>query len=278
MPSSPLSYFLWFFSPVLLLAAAVFMVRRNLHKNHSTFFTYCCFQTVSAYLLFAIYRFGSAEAYYIAYWVNTGLAAGLGFFVIREAFENILKPYVGLRDAGMLLFRFAAVLLVLFAALSYVGTNGSGLIRVTREITVMQRNITLIQSGLLLFVVMCSNYLNFSWKSFPCGIAFGMGAYASMDLIASNILVNRAFTFSKPTLVLMMQFCWLVASAIWLSYSLLAKPEHAKVREFAYNPVVDRWNQAAMLIMNSEATQPAEHTYLSDIERTVESVLAHSNR
>jgi hypothetical protein len=143
----------------------------------------------------------------------------------------------------------------------------------------MQRNITLIQSGLLLFVVMCSNYLSFSWKSFPCGVAFGMGIYASMDLIVSNIMVYRGlFTQSKPVLTLLMQVCWLIASAVWLTYSMRAKVEHATVRELAYHPVVDRWNQAAMLIMNSEAAEPVEHTYLSDIERTVESVLATSSK
>jgi hypothetical protein len=227
-------------------------------------------------MLFGIFRFSTPEAYYFGYWVKTALGSGLAFFVIREAFENILKPYVGLRDAGMLLFRFAAVLLVLFAAVSYVGGVGTGFARIAREITIMQRNVMFIQCGLLLFVVLCSNYLNFSWKSFSCGITFGMGVFASMDLIASNILASRGFVFSRPTLTLLMQVCWLLASATWLAYSLTAKAEHKTLREMTFSPVVDRWNQAAMLIMNSEAAPPAEHTYLSDIERTVESVLAHS--
>jgi hypothetical protein len=46
----------------------------------------------------------------------------------------------------------------------------------------------------------------------------------------------------------------------------------------AYRPVVDRWNQAAMLLMNSGGAAPAPQTYLSDIERTVEAVLAHSSK
>ena len=276
MPSSPLTYFLWFFAPAVLLCSAISMKRRGLFEKFPTFFTYCCFQAVGACLLFGIYRFSTPEAYYFGYWVNTALGTGLGFFVIREAFANILRPYVGLRDAGMLLFRFAALLLILFAAISYVGGTGSGLGRVAREITIMQRNVTFIQTGLLLFVVLCSNYLHFSWKSFPCGVSFGMGVFACMDLIASNVQASRGFVFSKPTLTLLMQICWMLASITWLAYSLTAKPEHKTLRDLTFSPVVDRWNQAAMLIMNSEAAPPAEHTYLSDIERTVESVLAHS--
>src|SRR4051812_24138228 len=166
MPSSPLTYALWFFGVALPLAAAVCMKQRKLDRDYPTFFTYNIFQSLGGVLLFAIARFGSPEGYFYAYWVNTALGAGLGFYVIREAFQHMLKPYAGLRDAGMLLFRWAAVLLVFFAAISYVGNTGTGFVRILKEITVMQRNILLIQSGLLLFVMMSSNYLNISWKSF----------------------------------------------------------------------------------------------------------------
>jgi hypothetical protein len=271
---------LWFLGVALPLAAAVCMKQRNLDKDYPTFFTYNVFQCVGGILLYCMWRFSTPEAYFFGYWVNTGLGAGLGFFVIRESFAHMLKPYAGLRDAGMLLFRWAAVLLVVFALISYVGGTGTGFVRVLREVTVMQRNILFIQSGLLLFIIMCSNYLNISWKSLPFGIAIGMGIFASSDLIISNIFATRGFfTFSKPTLSLVAQSTWALSTTMWVCYSLLAKTERASHKDLVYRPVVDRWNQAAMLIMNSQAAaQPAEHTYLSDIERTVESVLAHSSK
>jgi hypothetical protein len=276
MPSSPLTYTLWFLGVALPLIAAVFMKRRNLDKDYPTFFTYNVFQSIGGVLLFCIAKFSTPEAYFFAYWVNTGIGAGLGFFVIRESFDHMLKPYPGLRDAGMLLFRWAAVLLVVFAVTSYVGGTGTGLARVVREVTVMQRNILLIQSGLLLFVVMTSNYLNLSWRSFPMGIALGMGFFASTDLIASNIFATRGLLFGGRNLGLLMQISWAVSGAAWAFYAIKAEAQRAMERKLVYNPMVDRWNQAAMLIMNSEAAAPSEHTYLSDIERTVETVLAHS--
>jgi hypothetical protein len=276
MPSSLITNALWFLGVLLPLAAAVCMKRRRLDREYPTFFTYNVFQSLGGTLLFFISHFGTPESYFYAYWVNTGLGAGLGFYVIREAFNHMLKPYPGLRDAGILLFRWAAVLLVFFAALSYVDGNGSGLGRVLHEITIMQRNVLLIQSGLLLFVVMCSNYLNLTWKSFPAGIAIGMGLFAATDLIISNFLATRGFSFSKPSLALLMQISWAASSAMWFVYALVSKPERAVEKTLTYNPLVDRWNQAAMLLMNSEAAPASEHTYLSDIERTVESVLAHS--
>lgn len=275
MPSSPLTYVPWFLGPAIQLAAIIFMKRRRLYESYSVFFTYNIFSVVTSLVLFAIHATGNDEAYFLAYWVNSALTIGLGFFVIREVFINMLKPYVGLRDAGMLLFRWAALLLVLFSAASYASGKGSGLARIIREITVMERNILLIQCGLLLFVVMCSNYLNISWKGLPCGIAFGFGAFAVNDLLVANMLPLRGWVVEQHTITVISQFVWCASTAVWLGYTIFAQAEKKLVHDLAFRPAVDRWNQAAMLIMNSEP-DPDAHTYLSDIERTVESVMAHS--
>jgi hypothetical protein len=275
MPSSPLAIFLWFLGPALQLIAAVQLCRRGVHKTFSTFFTYCLFQVVYSCTLFGVYKFGTPETYFFAFWVGTALAIGLGFFVIKEAFENMLKPYAGLRDAAMLIFRWAAGVLILLSVISYVAGSGSGLARIVREIVVLERNVRFIQCGLLLFVVMCSNHLNISWKSLPCGIAFGFGLFAANDLIVSNMLASRGWIFNDVTIKLIGQTVWSLSTVIWFGYACVAKSE-AKVHEMAYRPTLDRWNQAAMLIMNSEGVQPADHSYLSDIERTVEAVMAHS--
>lgn len=278
MPSSPLTYALWFLGTIAPLFAAVCMQRRKLHSEFSSFFTYCLFQVVGSVCLFGISRLATPESYFYAYWVYTALGIGLGFFVIREVFTSILKPYAGLRDAGMLLFRWASVLLIVFSAMSYVSGSGSGMARVVREIVVMERNIRFIQCGLLLFVVLCSNYLNASWKSLASGIAFGFGLFATTDLLISNALIARGYFFSPVAAALIGQCSYVGATVIWSSYALLAPAERKVSRELTYRPVVDRWNQAAMLIMNSEGAAPSPHTYLSDIERTVEAVLAHSGK
>jgi hypothetical protein len=156
--------------------------------------------------------------------------------------------------------------------------SGSGLARVLREITVLERNVRFVQCGLLLFVVMCSNHLNISWKSLPCGIAFGFGLFAANDLITSNMLAAQGWLFNQNSIILLGQVVWSVSTIIWLSYAWAAQADSVKVHNMVYRPVLDRWNQAAMLIMNSEGVQPADHSYLSDIERTVEAVMAHSSK
>lgn len=276
MPSSPLAYLFWFFGTAFPLGTAYFMCRRQLHKQFATFFTYAIFQVVNSLVLFGVYKFGTPESYFFSYWVGTALGIGLGFFVIKETFESMLKPYAGLRDAAMLLFRWAAAVLILLSVISYVAGSGSGLVRVVREIVLLERNVRFIQCGLLLFVVMCSNHLNISWKSLPCGIAFGFGLFAANDLIVSNMLASRGWIFNDSTIKLIGQLVWSVSTLTWFSYAWNAQGETAKVHSQLYRPTLDRWNQAAMLIMNSEGVQPVENSYLSDIERTVEAVMAHS--
>jgi hypothetical protein len=277
MPSTPLTYFLWIFIPLVQVALLVVLRKRKLYEDHSMFFTYTLFQVIAAVLDVIAFKFAGYETYFYVYWVRIALSIGLGFFVIKEVFTNMLKPYAGLRDAGILLFRWAAAVLILISVLSYVSGTGNGAARILREVVTMERNVRFIQCGLLLFVVMCSNYIGFSWRSLSSGIAFGFGFFAAVDLLISNALMTRGYFFSQETASLAGQVAYACAVIMWFTYSMLPQPEQKAVHAMAYRPVVDRWNQAAMLLMNTGAsTAPAPQTYLSDIERTVEAVLAHS--
>ncbi len=278
MPSTPLAYFLWIFIPLVQVALLVVLRKRKLHEDHSMFFTYTLFQVVAAVLDVVAFKFAGYETYFYVYWVRIALSVGLGFFVIKEVFTNMLKPYAGLRDAGILLFRWAAAVLILISVLSYASGSGSGAARILREVVTMERNVRFIQCGLLLFVVMCSNYIGASWRSLSSGIAFGFGGFAAVDLLISNALLARGYFFNPDTAAIAGQIAYACAVITWFTYTTLPQRADAGVREMAYRPVVDRWNQAAMLLMNTGASQAATpQTYLSDIERTVEAVLAHSS-
>ena len=179
MPSTPLAYVLLLFIPLVQVAILVAMRKRNLQGDYSMFFTYTLFQVIGTFLDVAAYKFAGYETYFYTYWIHTALGIGLGFFVIKEVFANMLKPYAGLRDAGILLFRWAAAVLILISVLSYVSGTGNGATRILREVVAMERNVRFIQCGLLLFVVMCSNYIGVSWRSLASGIAFGFGSFCA---------------------------------------------------------------------------------------------------
>jgi hypothetical protein len=278
MPSTPLAYVLWIFIPMVQVATLFVMRKRDLQRDYSMFFTYTLFQVIGAIIDVIAYKFAGYETFFFTYWVRTALGIGLGFFVIKEVFTNMLKPYAGLRDAGVLIFRWAAAILVLFSVISYAAGEGNSASRILRQIVLMERNVRFIQCGLLIFVVMCSNYIGISWRNLSSGIAFGFGAFAVVDLLISNALLTRGYFVSRHLAAVVGQLAYAGAVITWFTYTMLPHRQESGVRQMAYRPVVDRWNQAAMLLMNSGGAAPAPQTYLSDIERTVEAVLAHSSK
>lgn len=73
---------------------------------------------------------------------------------------------------------------------------------------------------------------------------------------------------------------YLFSTAIWMGFTLL--PQAARVRiEVPFEPIFDRWNQAAMSISGSGVAQTAmpadQPAYLSDLQETVENIMKKSN-
>src|SRR2546423_7418475 len=173
MLTSPLDYILWLLAPTFQIALLVLMERRKLREQFPFFFTYTVLQVLNVAVLFTVYH-RLPDSYFDVYWVSTALSIILGFLVIHEVFAYIIRPYPGLRDLGTMLFRWAVLLLFLVAGIS-AAVGAATASEITYHIVNLERAVRLIQCGLLLFVVMTSNYLGLSWKNFGCGVAFGFG-------------------------------------------------------------------------------------------------------
>ena len=74
----------------------------------------------------------------------------LEFGVLYELLVNALKPYSALIDLGKMLFRWAAVFLILAAFLTAFATTGSGNNKLVAASELLQRTVRLMQCGLLL--------------------------------------------------------------------------------------------------------------------------------
>jgi hypothetical protein len=272
MSASGIEYFVWLLCPVLQSLLLIQMSRRKLRAEFTFFFTYTMLQVLIVGVNFFVYHV-SPDDYFFVYWTGVSLSIMLGFFVIYETFTYILRPYAGLRDLGSLVFRWVGFLVVLVVGIYAFGTADGGSGPVFQFIINVQRSVRLIQCGLLLFVVLCSQQLGLKWNNFACGTALGFGLFAATDLILFNI---RAFTTAEwnQTMSLISTSVYALAIVIWFGYSLM--PQTASVRNaLVYRPAFDRWNQAASLIFNSGARSES-HSYLSDIEQTVDTVLAQS--
>src|SRR5205823_2067632 len=125
MSSVAMRYFLWLACPAMQLVILAMMRRRKLQKDFPFFQTYTIFQVLSVAINFSIYHWAK-DYYFYSYWVLSALGIFLGFAVLHEVFGFAIRPYVGLRDLAMLLFRWASLVLVVISTLLAVGAAGTG--------------------------------------------------------------------------------------------------------------------------------------------------------
>jgi hypothetical protein len=203
------------------------------------------------------------------------LGIGLVFAVIYEIFAYSLRPYAGLRDLGTMLFRWAAMLLILISGITAAASaSGTEMHRLTFAIMSVERSVRLMQCGLLVFVLLSSSYLGLSLKNFASGIAFGFGMFAAADLTILNFRTQLGPQWHQ-SLSLIASGVYNVSVAGWLVYSLIPQKKRIKTG-FVYRPLFDRWNQAALLVVGASAAPASGLTYLSEIEQTVNNVLAEN--
>jgi hypothetical protein len=214
-------YALWIAHPVLQLSVAAVMCLRKQRRAFPLFFTYILSQIVIFSVLLPIYRWGDSPLYFYGYWVCAGISLTLGFMVIHEIFLDIFRPYHTLRDLGSVLFKWAALVMLLVAGVVMAASPGANDPLVQAVLT-GQRCVRVIQCGLVLFLLVFSKYLGVSWRQQSFGIALGFGGFASIELGASALY--SAGQIGQITLSLANMIAYNCAILTWLGYALVKAP------------------------------------------------------
>ena len=111
------------------------MFWRRLHRTFPVFFSYIVFQVVNFPILFPIYQLSISPnatdreiiTYFYAYWISAAISLALGFKIIHEIFLDVLRPYPNLKDMGTLLFKWAALVMLLVAmVVTAASQSGTG--------------------------------------------------------------------------------------------------------------------------------------------------------
>jgi len=262
-----------------MAVTAVVMVRRKLNHTFPMFFTYAVFQVLSNIGLYAASH-TSYRNYFFAYWVSTCLSIVLGFLVIHEIFEYAIRPYAGLRDLARMMFHWVALIMLLVSGIIGFTSPGGNAEHIALALANLERGIRMMQVGMLLFIAVFSGRLGLTWRDLPCGIAFGFGIFACADLTMFSLRAQLGpawnMALSKIT-----SSAYLLSTMIWSTYALL--PQAARIRvEVPFQPVFDRWNQAALSISGAgggaqTATPSDQPAYLTDLQATVENILKKTN-
>lgn len=214
--------------------------------------------------------------YFYIFWVLSVVLMVLEFGVLYEVLNHALKPYAALIDLGKVLFRWAAVFLLIAGLLTAVATSGSGGNKIFTAVDLMQRSLRLMQCGLLLLFFSLEKRLGLSWRSYSMGIALGLGVYAATDLTTSYL--RSHLPDWTGVLAVLGNSIYLGAAIYWAVCFAHPEPARKNVLDSPSKLIFQRWNEAllaAPLAAQERTTALASvDSFLPGIEKTVDKVLA----
>ncbi len=160
------------------------MLRNRLFRAFPIFFSYSIFQVLEQGILFILDRDRaiSAHQYWLVYWLFSLTSISLRFGILWEVFSHIFKHYPGLKRVNRIVFGYAIVVLLLVATTVAARTSEDGTFHIYSRIHVVDLSVDVMQSGLWLLLIAFSSYFRLSLRSFPSGIAFGLGIFSTVDL------------------------------------------------------------------------------------------------
>jgi hypothetical protein len=247
---------LWIAHPALELSLAAILYKRGLHRTFPVFFSYIVFQVVNFLILFPIYKFsishnatdGEISAYFYAYWISAAISLAIGFKVIHEIFLDMLRPYPNLKDLGTLLFKWAALVMLLVAMVVTAASRTGADDPLAEAVLIVQRCVRVIQCGLILFLLFFSRHMGVSRRQLSFGIVLGFGSFAGVELIA--VALSAGGQIRHPTVNLITTPTYTLVILIWMGYALLkTRSREAPARLL----MSQRWDQGL-----SELRHPAE--------------------
>ena len=261
-------YVLWIAPAPVFVCLAALMRRRKLAKEFPCFFAFAVFQIVDFAVGFYIYH-RSYLQYFYAYWAMSAVSIGLGFGVLYEVFIGIFRPFGDLRKFGAVLFRWAALVLLLAAVLLATTSKPAAQTPLFATILNLMRSVEVMQCGLVLLMLLSSSYLGVTLRHRIFGIALGFGVSAAVDLVAVAALSNFGLQ-AKIFVQLSKMVAYNISALLWLGYVYAGEVECRPAKQDSY---AERWDYALAAALHPGNASPA----LPLIEDTVERVWKQTN-
>jgi hypothetical protein len=214
--------------------------------------------------------------YFLAYWGVYIASAVTLFFVAMEVFRSALTPFAGLRNFGIVIFRWAAVASVI-VSLASVSYAHKGILIIPDLAVGLARSVSVLELCLLAFLCLSMNALRLSVRDLSLGIALGFGMLSANDFVVSSLIAGNA-SLTSP-LQFINEALTLCSLAIWASYFALPEPTRKPIVVPA-NSTIYRWNEIASALGHKgtqiAVVQPASSFFLTDVEKVVDKVLTRN--
>jgi hypothetical protein len=221
-PHSLLWHYLWIAPCAILVALAVMMWKRGLHKEFPAFFSYAIFESVGGAIIYAldISPHVSGETYWRSYFFFSALDVLIKFAVIGEVFTHLLRRYAPLGRLAKILITGVGAVLILTAVIlaAYSNSTAFWVISATR---ILGRSVSVVQCGLIVFIVAFASRYDLRWERSVFGMALGLGIVAGVH-VAYWALMQEWFLGQRTYLLDFMNMAtYHVCVLIWCYYLLV---------------------------------------------------------
>jgi hypothetical protein len=245
-----ISYVLWIVGGLGCLLTLALVFHKRLLRQFPFFSLYLAFHIIEQIAAIVVYRhFGRASwAYVYEYWAAQAIGVGIRFGIIWEIFSHMFRPYEGLREAGAVAFRWAAVLLLLAAIIAAVAGPSHEPDFALKGAVVLERSLDVVQCGLLVLLFLFASYFALTWRNYVFGIALGFGVIASVELLAAA-LATQFRSFSDMILNSLPRIAYAAATIIWVVYLAGSEPPRPNLTGLPQHDL-EKWNQELLELLH----------------------------
>lgn len=272
-------------SRILPLAMQLFvlaiMLKRKLRPEFPLFFQYLLVSSVALSVAVVFHAFAIQPFWLTCVdWVVSLIGLLLVFAVLYEVFINVLKPYSALLDLGRMLFRWAAVFLLVAAFLTVFATisalaanNRLGNLSSFESLRLLiDHSLRVMQCGLLFLLLLFEKRLGLSWRSRGMAIALGLGSSAAVALAASFLKSLATTAISSSELDVLNAAFYLAVTLFWAVALIRPGAPQSDTVDSPGRIIVQRWNEALSIAQSTP--NPDTSFFLPGIESAVERILA----
>ena len=269
---SQIAFYLWCGQPVLQAAVALILWRRKLHKLFPVFFAYFLAQIAIFAITFPLRSADNYEWFFYAYWAGAAVSALISFKVIHEVFLDVFRPYHMLKDLGTVLFKWTGLVMLLVSVV-VAFSNSAHSDPLAQAVTLLQRSVRMVQCGLILFLLLFSQFLGVSRRQKSFGIALGFGLFASVELLL--LALYSGHYLDDRLMALVNTIMYELAIVVWIGYALARN----SARDVAVNHLqTQRWERSLADLQTSTAPGPmAPDSLIPMFEGMVERAFSRSS-
>jgi len=257
----PLINLLDVLEPALCLAALVLLIRSGQLRSYRYVAGFLATRVLSASLLLLLlypkwlWNLGLSwkvaqiySVYFAVYWSSYALEAALELGIIYDIFRLAMAPLEGLRELGMIVFRWAAAISLALAVTAGFGPHFTSSSFVVHAVSQLQQTQSVLTLSMLFFVCFTIKPLGLSYRSRMFGICLGLGLMAATDLVISAWMSVLGVQVAPLSLVSGVAVC--IGLTTWSVYFGLPEPKRRLILLPTTSPFF-RWNQISE-VLNDE--------------------------